>query len=120
MAVPRVQNTLSAVRVTALKDPGKHQDGGGLRLIVSPTGAKRWVARVSLRGRRIEKGLGSFPAVSLEDARDAAAGIRKVAGIDIRADKAAAATKEAVADTTFVNAGETVQRRAVDALGLEA
>lgn len=103
MAGTRVQNKLSAVRVKALKAPGKYEDGGGLRLVVSPNGAKRWVARVSLRGRRIERGLGSFPDVSLEAAREAASEVRKAAssGVDIRADKKAAAKKEAVADTTF-------------------
>lgn len=99
MAGPRVEKRLSAVRVKALKAPGKYEDGGGLRLIVSEHGAKRWVARVSLYGRRIERGLGSYPGVSLESARDAAAGIRKAAsdGIDLRAEE----KKKAVAGTRF-------------------
>jgi hypothetical protein len=99
MAGARVEKKLSAVRVKGLKTPGKYEDGGGLRLIVSPNGAKRWVARVSLYGRRIERGLGSFPDVSLEDARDAAAEVRKAAGtgVDLRTEE----KQEALAATTF-------------------
>ncbi|MGQ0672820.1 MAG: tyrosine-type recombinase/integrase [Hyphomicrobium sp.] len=98
MAGTRIEKRLSAVRVKALKVPGKYEDGGGLRLIVTDGGAKRWVARVSLYGRRIERGLGSYPNISLESARDAAAGIRKAAsgGIDLRRQekqKAVAATR---------------------------
>ena len=39
--------------------PGKYEDGAGLRLVVSETGAKKWVIRFSLSGRRREMGLGS-------------------------------------------------------------
>ena len=54
--------------------------------------------RVTVAGRRIERGLGSYPEVSLEESREAASTIRKAAegGIDIRAEekqKALATTK---------------------------
>lgn len=63
---------------------GKHEDGGGLRLVVSQTGAKKWVLRFTIDGRRREMGLGSYPDVSLADAREKATGCRNQAkeGID--------------------------------------
>ena len=73
MAGGHVEKKLSAVRVKALKVPGKYEDGGGRRLIVGPNGAKRWVVRVTVAGKRVERGLGSYSDVSLEAARDAAA-----------------------------------------------
>ena len=89
MAGSHVEKKLTAIRVKVLKASGKYEDGGGLRLIVSEAGAKRWVVRVTVGGRRIERGLGSYPEVSLDGAREAAATIRKAAegGIDIRAEE---------------------------------
>jgi len=66
-------------RQVATAKTGKHEDGGGLRLVVSPKGAKKWVLRFSIDGRRREMGLGSFPDVSLGEARDAAREARKLA-----------------------------------------
>src|SRR5215472_8646700 len=59
-------------------------DGGGLLLIVKPSGAKVWVARVTVAGRRRDMGLGGFPTVSLRQAREKAAAARKqsVEGLD--------------------------------------
>ena len=65
----RVEKKLTAVRVKALRDSGKYEDGGGLRLVVGDARSKRWVMRVSINGRRMERGLGSYPVVSLEEAR---------------------------------------------------
>jgi integrase len=52
-------------------------DGGGLLMVVKPSGAKLWIARVTVAGRRRDMGLGGFPAVSLRQARDKAAVARK-------------------------------------------
>ena len=52
--------------------PGKHADGGGLYLVVSPSGAKTWLLRTQHEGRRREYGLGSLAVLSLADARDKA------------------------------------------------
>ena len=99
MAGSHVEKKLTAVRVKALKASGKYEDGGGLRLIVQDAGAKRWVVRVTVGGRRIERGLGSYPEVSLEEAREQASAFRKAAeaGIDIRAEE----KQKALASTTF-------------------
>ena len=60
---------LSATRVRALKEPGRHSDGGGLYLYVGKTGRKSWVQRITVASRRRDIGLGSFPSVSLAQAR---------------------------------------------------
>jgi integrase len=49
--------------------PGKYEDGGGLRLVVARSGAKSWVFRFTIGGRRREMGIGSYPDTSLSDAR---------------------------------------------------
>ena len=56
--------------------PGKHADGGGLTLVVKPSGRRSWVARVTAYGKRREIGLGGYPAVSLDEARERAATLR--------------------------------------------
>ena len=69
--------------------PGVHEDGAGLRLVVDPTGARRWVLRVTIAGKRRNRGLGPFPLVTLEAARDQAVDIRRAArqGQDLRQTK---------------------------------
>lgn len=59
---------LSARKVATAQE-GKYEDGKGLRLVVSTSGAKKWVFRYTLNGKRHEMGLGSIPSVSLERAR---------------------------------------------------
>ncbi len=63
---------------------GKYEDGGGLRIIVTKTKAKKWVLRYTLNGRRREMGLGSYPDVGLSAARVKAAECRQLvaSGID--------------------------------------
>ena len=56
-------------KVAAYSDKGRT----GLRLIVRPSGVKSWTQRLSVDGKRIDKGLGSYPAVSLKQARKLAA-----------------------------------------------
>src|SRR3979411_3497109 len=57
--------------------PGKYSDGGNLYLIVSETGARKWVLRFTWRGRAKEMGLGSATGVPLADAREKAASARR-------------------------------------------
>jgi integrase len=52
--------------------PGRHGDGRGLYLIVEATGARRWMQRVVIAGKRRDLGLGGYPAVSLAEARQKA------------------------------------------------
>lgn len=59
--------------------PGVHVDGKGLLLRVRPSGSKSWVLRVQFDGRRQDIGLGSIDDLSLAEAREKAAQLRKVA-----------------------------------------
>ena len=67
---------LTARKVVTAK-PGKYSDGGNLYLIVSETGARKWVLRFTWRGRAKEMGLGSAASVPLADAREKAASARR-------------------------------------------
>ena len=60
---------LTADKVKELSQPGRYGDGGGLYLVVSPGLTKAWVLRFQQDGKRTDKGLGGFPAVSLSEAR---------------------------------------------------
>lgn len=72
--MPRKAKELSALEVRRLSKPGRWSVGGvgGLALQVTASGAKSWVLRMPVGGRQREMGLGSFPSVSLADARDSA------------------------------------------------
>jgi integrase len=70
---------LTAASVRALKVPGRYADGNGLYLFVDPSGAKRWIWRGVIAGKRSDLGLGSAQSVRLADARDAAAALRRKA-----------------------------------------
>jgi integrase len=72
---------LSAVAVKALKDAGRHADGGNLYLSITPTGARRWVFLYRMEGKPREAGLGSAAEgsplyLTLAQARTRAAAMR--------------------------------------------
>ena len=58
--------------------PGRHGDGRGLFLYVKPSGARSWVLRYQMQGRRRDLGLGAFPDVTLAMARDRASEARRL------------------------------------------
>lgn len=66
---------LTAIEVKNAK-PGRHADGGGLYLMVRPSGSRSWVLRAQVDGKRQDFGLGSAAAVSLVQARAIAAELR--------------------------------------------
>ncbi|WP_340151233.1 integrase arm-type DNA-binding domain-containing protein [uncultured Sneathiella sp.] len=70
-------------RKVATAGSGKYEDGGGLRLVVSNSGSKKWVLRFTLNGKRREMGLGSYPDVGLADARAKASEYRQQASENI-------------------------------------
>ncbi len=74
---------------------GRHGDGDGLHLIVSENGRRKWVLRFQINGARRDMGLGSYPAVSLADARIAAADARKQIAQDVDPLAARAAARKA-------------------------
>jgi len=57
--------------------PGRHGDGGGLYLMVSNSGSRKWVLRIQVNGKRRDLGLGSGTKVSLSEAREAAEDTRR-------------------------------------------
>ena len=71
-------------RKVATANAGKYEDGGGLRLVVSASGAKKWVLRFTIHGKRREMGLGSYPDIGLADVRERVSEYRTMAksGID--------------------------------------
>ncbi|SHE87670.1 Integrase [Litoreibacter ascidiaceicola] len=57
---------------------GRHGDGRGLFLYVKPTGARSWVLRYQVQGRRHDLGLGAYPDVTLAMARQRATDARRL------------------------------------------
>ena len=60
---------LTARRVETIKTPGTYIDSDGLRLVVGKTGRKRWAYRYMRDSKSTDLGLGSYPSVSLQQAR---------------------------------------------------
>jgi integrase len=54
-------------------------DGNGLYLVVDPSGAKRWLLRTVVHGKRRDIGLGGLSVVSLAEAREEATRLRGIA-----------------------------------------
>jgi integrase len=65
-------NRLNARAVATITKDGRHADGGGLYLSVSPNGGRRWVFLYRWRGKPTEIGLGPARDVSLARARELA------------------------------------------------
>ena len=66
---------------------GRHGDGSGLYLVVDPSGARRWIVRVTVKGQknrrgaplRTDFGLGGADIVTLNQARERALEYRRMA-----------------------------------------
>lgn len=97
---------LTAVKVRQVVTPGRYADGNGLYLVVDPSGAKRWLLRLVVQGKRRDFGLGSVRLVGLAEAREKALAFRKVArdGGDPLAERA----RVKVVAPTFEQAAERV------------
>lgn len=76
---PHRPQRLSAIAVRNVRTPGRYPDGNCLYLEVEPSGAKRWLLRVVVHGRRRDIGLGSVNTTSLAEVREMAAELRSVA-----------------------------------------
>ncbi len=84
-----LRHALTARKVETAK-PGRYTDGHGLHLLVKASGARSWVLRCRHEGTSFELGLGSFPTVTLAEAREKAMALRRQIkrGVDPRAEKA--------------------------------
>ncbi|NVJ93337.1 MAG: integrase arm-type DNA-binding domain-containing protein [Methylocystaceae bacterium] len=105
------QKKLSAVAVRNKSTPGLFADGGGLYLQVTKSGAKTWIYRFMMEGRRRDMGLGPVHTVSLAEARDEALNCRQLVrqGIDPiekRKTERLSAKAEAVKTITFKECAE--------------
>lgn len=92
--MPRVAAELGALAVKRLETPGMHFVGvvPGLALHVTGSGARSWILRVMVAGKRREMGLGGYPAVPLADAHRLGRAAREAIanGADPLSDKRAA------------------------------
>jgi integrase len=108
---PRTIGKLTALDVNRAKRRGYYNDGGGLYLLVGPTGSKSWVFRFRDGARLREHGLGPLHTIGLAEAREKARTCRhmRLDGTDpIEARKAArgAAKLEAAKAMTFKQCAE--------------
>lgn len=107
----------SALEVKRAMRPGLHAVGGvpGLCLQIAPSGAKSWILRVLVNGRRREIGVGGYPDVMLAEARERARSIRTQIrdGVDPVADRRArrAAQRAKVNAVTFEQAARKWHQR---------
>lgn len=112
--MPKRSAELKALEVKRLSRPGRHAVGSvqGLYLNITNTGAKSWILRVMVNGKRRHIGLGAFDDVSLADARELARDMRKkiATGIDPVAERQEAQTAaraEHRQELAFADAFET-------------
>lgn len=91
MQMPRVAREMRPAEIKRLvcrydDKPTLYPVGGiaGLHMQVTPTGAKSWAVRLTVNGKRRWMGLGSYPEISMADARDRARQVKQMArdGID--------------------------------------
>ncbi len=61
---------LTAAKAKTLSKPGMYRADPTLYLRIAPSGAKHWIQRITVDGRRHDLGLGGFPLVSLAEARE--------------------------------------------------
>lgn len=109
--------TLKTSEVQKLDKAGRYGDGQGLYLVVSPGGSKSWVQRIQVDGKRRDKGLGGYPAVSIAQARRLADANR----VDVRRGRNPWATKTPQPALVFTSATslwiQTPQRHIFPAIG---
>ena len=94
--MPKKAKEMSAVEVRRIVHPGTGRNvcfsvGGvdGLQLQITPTGARSWLLRYAMKGKRHQIGLGSYPDTTLSQARERARQVKDMIwqGIDPLADR---------------------------------
>ena len=77
----RPVNRLTDKSIRSLTHPGYHADGGNLYLQVTASGdgvTRSWVIRYRSHGKVREMGAGSYPGISLKEAREKAIEARRM------------------------------------------
>ena len=85
--MPKKVKELSALEIKNITKPGRHAVGSvaGLQLVVKPdSGARSWMLRIVIGGKRRSLGLGGYPDVTLAEARRRAREVKRLIdeGID--------------------------------------
>jgi integrase len=111
--MPRKARELSPLEVRRLIKPGRWSVGGvdGLALQVTGSSARSWVLRVQVAGKQREMGLGSFPSVTLAEAREKARAFRLQidSGVDPIAKRLAAISAAAAERSTLKTFAKTAE-----------
>ena len=110
------ERVLAAAFVRTVTQPGRYLDGLGLSLLVTPTGGRCWIQRLTVAGRVRELGLGGYPVVTLAQAREKALANKRLArqGGDPLAEKrkrAAPTFAEAAAQVLALHPSRLAQRQ---------
>ena len=113
-----VHNALTPAKVKQEKRPGRYADGNGLYLHVSETGARWWIWRGTVHGKRCDRGMGSARLVSLAEAREIARTWRRIARAG--GDPAAERDKGKRESLTFEDAARRVWAEQIEANALNA
>src|SRR5512133_2167284 len=82
----RLTKSLGAIEVEKAKPGSKPQhlfDGGGLFLLVAPSGGKWWRFRYNFAGKSKTISFGTYPEVSLAQARERREAARKLLATDV-------------------------------------
>ena len=69
---------LTALTVSKMSKSGVYGDGAGLFIRVTEGGSKHWIHRFSLRGKAHWMGLGPYPEITLDQARQATLDARRL------------------------------------------
>ncbi len=78
--------SLTSAKIRTLKPsdkPFKVSDSHGLYLRVKPGGSRHWYLKYRISGKESRIALGTYPALSLSDARQQREGIRKILALNI-------------------------------------
>lgn len=101
---------LTDAKLRTLTKPGKHSDGEGLYLELTPAGGRYWRMKYRHGGKEKRLSFGVYPGVSLKDARDKAQAARKL----LQAGEDPGEAKKAAKAQTVFEAANTLQAVAAE------
>ncbi len=79
----KVPMKLNDAKLRTLKESGKHFDGAGLYLEITPAGGRYWRLKYRFGGKEKRLALGVHPAIGLKDARNLAGAAKNLLSQDI-------------------------------------